>query len=71
MEKLKFECKAYGPGLYTHNYLCAVCLNRSAVYHANFDVLLPCWECQKTGFHLVVAPRFVIWILRKFGFIYE
>lgn len=71
MEKLKFECNAAGPGVFTHNYLCAICQAQSAVYHANYGVLLPCWDCQNVGFHIVYAPTFIIWILKKLGFIWN
>ncbi len=30
-----------------HNYLCAVCKERSAVQETNTGILQPCWDCQK------------------------
>ena len=67
MEKLKFEGYVIGPGLFTHNYLCAVCQKESAVYSMNDGVLWPCWGCQDKGFHLVKCGSVLTWILRKIG----
>lgn len=30
-----------------HNYLCAVCKEKSAVQDTNTGILQPCWGCQK------------------------
>lgn len=69
MEKSPLIVKSIGPGVFTHNYVCAVCCKNSAVYYSNKDVLLPCWDCMKSGYFLVKANRFVIWILTKLGII--
>jgi ribosomal protein L37AE/L43A len=29
-----------------HNYLCAVCKEKSGVQETNTGILQPCWECQ-------------------------
>lgn len=31
-----------------HNYLCAVCKEKSAVQDTHTGILQPCWDCQKT-----------------------
>ena len=45
MEKAEFKAEAVGPGLFVHNYYCAACHVRPAVYFVNRDLLLPCWIC--------------------------
>lgn len=30
-----------------HNYLCAVCKEKSAVQDTHTGILQPCWECQR------------------------
>lgn len=33
--------------LMEHNYLCAVCKDKSAVQETHTGLLQPCWDCQK------------------------
>lgn len=53
VEKAEFKYSVFGMGMCSHNYKCAVCLDRSAVFDINKSVLLPCWTCQKKGYQLV------------------
>lgn len=36
-----------------HNYLCAVCRERSAVIETWHGILQPCWDCQRRGYKLI------------------
>ena len=40
-----------------HNYLCAVCKEKSGVMEIHIGILQPCWDCQKK------------WRLKKVNFI--
>ena len=36
-----------------HNMPCAVCGKNHAVYHVNYGIFTPCWECQRKGYKLI------------------
>lgn len=65
IKKAKFIVESIGPGIFTHNYVCSVCHKNSAVYYANEDVLLPCWDCMKEGYFLIKVSKITAWILSK------
>lgn len=50
-----------------HNYLCAVCREKSAIWNMNNGTLHPCMDCEARGYHLVKINNFWGWILRKIG----
>jgi len=50
--------KSVGPGIGFHNYLCAVCKERHAVWDMSRGVLEPCHQCEKIG-----------WRLQRLGFL--
>lgn len=53
----------------SHNYVCAVCKENSAVQDCSSGILQPCWDCQtKKGYVLVRLNKFLIF-LDKLGLI--
>lgn len=50
--KTPFKYCIHGPAM-SHNYLCAVCKDNSAVNDGNTGHLQPCWECQDKGYELI------------------
>lgn len=58
--KTPFKYCMIGPGM-SHNYLCAVCKEESAVNEGWTGHLQPCWKCQK-DYRLVKLN----WFLRLF-----
>lgn len=36
-----------------HNYLCAVCREKSAVIVTSSGILQPCWDCQQLGYIVI------------------
>jgi hypothetical protein len=54
IEAAEFRYKIIGPGMMTHNYLCAVCRMNKAVIETHRGWLQPCWACQKMGYKLVL-----------------
>lgn len=47
-----------------HNYLCAVCKDKSAVQDTHSGVLQPCWDCQKSWKLEKVRETPLAWIVR-------
>jgi hypothetical protein len=61
MKKAPIKVKWIGP-VCEHNYLCAVCWKKSAVFDANTWIMQPCWDCQKKGYK--VKKLFKWWRLK-------
>lgn len=53
----------------SHNYLCAVCKEKSAVQDVGSGILEPCWDCQKDGYNIYKFEKgsligwFVKWVM--------
>lgn len=61
IKKVNFVYKTIGPTM-EHNYLCAVCKDKSAVQNLSTGVLQPCIRCQKK--YRIVS---ITWIEKLFG----
>lgn len=46
MDKAKYKYIDHGICI-DHNYLCAICREKSAVLEMWSGILQPCWDCQK------------------------
>lgn len=46
IEKAEFVYKTEFMAM-EHNYLCAVCKEKSGVQECHTGILQPCWDCQK------------------------
>ena len=59
VEKTEFIFSRHFMGM-SHNYVCAVCKDESAVQDCDTGLLQPCWKCQtEKGYVLIKINRFV------------
>ena len=62
--KAAFVYRHIGPSM-EHNYLCAVCREKTAVIELWHGILQPCWDCQKQGYKLLKLGKFLKWWMNK------
>lgn len=65
-EKAEFIYCNVGPAI-LHNYMCAVCKEKSAVQNCNTGFLMPCWDCQMRGYRIVKFKpgSFLYWLYKR------
>lgn len=68
IEKTQFTFSRHFGGM-SHNYVCAVCKENSAVQDCSVGILQPCWNCQFEKGYFLVKFNWFSKLLFKIGWI--